>query len=97
MILGRGGFNVVGDVRAWFVAEILGGESCRFDSRVHQMLTVSFHIEHSSTQPGRAGKGWKYDCVCVETGLYLTGKAVLESRNDECCHTQRVDGREKKR
>ena len=69
MILGRGGFNVVGDVRARFVAEILGGESCRFDSRVHQMLTVSFHIEHSSTQPGRAGKGWRYDCVCAETGL----------------------------
>ena len=56
MIRKRGGFDVVGDVRARFVAEILGGESCRFDSRVHQMLTVSFHIEHSSTKPGVSRK-----------------------------------------
>ena len=57
MIRNRGDFNVVGDVRARFVAEILGGESCRFDSRVHQMLTVSFHIEHSSTQQEERERG----------------------------------------
>ena len=73
---------MVGDVRAQFVAEILG----RFDSRVHGMLL---------------GGGTMFvrrpNCVCAETGLLcLTVKAVLGSRNDECCHTQQVDGREKK-
>ena len=86
MIRKRGGFDVVGDVRARFVAEILGGESCRFDSRVHGMLL---------------GDGTMFvrrpNCICAETGLCLTVKTVLGSRNDECCHTQQVDGREKKR
>ena len=89
MIRNEGGFNVGGDGKhalIRFVAEILGGESCRFDSRVDEILL---------------GDGTMFvrrpNCVCAETGLCLTVKTVLGSRNDESCHTQRVGGREKKR
>ena len=45
MIFSEGGFNVVSDGRdmqARFVAELVGGESYRFDSRVHEMPRVSW-------------------------------------------------------
>ena len=61
MIFSEGGFNVVSDGRdmqARFVAELVGGESYRFDSRVHEMCRVSLQlVQHGQGERERDGDG----------------------------------------